>query len=141
VGIDFLFHQTTVPGAVVDEPLPYYLLKFVIIYGVALFVLSIQKGLASGPLGPVFIGVAAAILFGIAYYFVEFVPIGQRDISLRFYWGVLHYLFIATAAGAVLGRWRFVLFYVVFIAIAVGLGFLIFGSLPIAPTGPTGPGY
>ncbi len=139
VFFDLILHQLSVPFAVVEEPLPYYLLKFAAFYLAALLVLAMPKGHVLQPLA---IGALGAIFVGAAYYVVTFVPLGQRTVGGQLLWGLLHGAMGFIAAGIVLRKPMAVLFGVIALAAVLGAGFALEGLLAATPpaAGP-GPGY
>lgn len=134
---DYIAHQSPIPFAVVEEPLPYYLLKFVAFYAAALVVIYAFRS----PLGsPVYIGIGGAAFVALAYYFVTFVPLGQRTIGGQALWFLLHYALGALAAGIVLRRPVSIIYAAIVLMAVVGFGFLF--AEPLAATPPAvGPGY
>lgn len=139
VVFDFVLHQLPVPFAVVEEPLPYYLLKFVAFYLAALFVL-LTPLCKTQVLGPFAIGALGAIFVGVAYYFVTFVPLGQRTIGGQLLWGLLHGAMGFIVAGVVLRRPVAVLWGAIALSAVLGAGFVFEGLLAATPSA-AGPGY
>ncbi len=114
---DIIAHQLPIPAAVVDEPIAYYVLKFVAFYVASLAV--IKLGFLDKPFGPFLVGLIGATLVGVAYTFVEFVPLAQRPIGARFLWGVIHFILGVVAASIVLRRFGKALFALIFISVVI----------------------
>ncbi len=139
VAFDFLLHQTAIPFAVVEEPLPYYALKFGAFYAAALiaFLVTVVR---MNVLGPLFIGALGAIFVGAAYYVVTFVPLGQRTIGGQLLWGLFHGALGFRAAGLVLKRPKAIIWALIALALLIGLGFAFESALAATPPA-VGPGY
>lgn len=136
---DFLAHQSLIPFAVIEEPLPYYLLKFFAFY-IAAFLVLMTPLKETRVLGPLAIGAIGAILVGAAYYFVTFTPLGQRTVGGQLLWGLLHGAMGFLAAAIVLRRFITVLWAVIALVAVIGAGFLFAGLLAATPPA-VGPWY